>query len=166
MTFNPVDLVLDGYGKEITDSENGCSVWQIASDGAEGVSGLAALASIPLGVSGAAGAFRGIGAEVEGAGAATPAGAPLGVKGGWFPRVADNGKGTVWQDLESYGVGNGNQNSIRIADPTDQYPNGYVRFYNDQGQPIGLNGKPGSRSDTHVPIRSDGTYPIPEGWDQ
>lgn len=55
MTFNPVDHVLEGYGNEITDSQNGCSGWQIAADGAEGVLGLAALASIPLGVESVAG---------------------------------------------------------------------------------------------------------------
>jgi hypothetical protein len=45
-----------------------------------------------------------------------------------------------------------------------QYPNGYVRFYNEHGQPVGLNGKPGPNSATHIPIAPDGTYPLPQGW--
>lgn len=75
-------------------------------------------------------------------------------------RVADNGKGVVWQDPAS----TGNANSFRIADPTPQYPNGYVRFYNSGGQPIDLLGKPGPNSATHIPIAPDGTYPVPKGW--
>jgi hypothetical protein len=49
-------------------------------------------------------------------------------------------------------------------EPTAQYPNGYVRFYNDYGQPIGLNGKPGSPLATHISRNPDGTYPLPKGW--
>ncbi|MFF7645914.1 DUF6188 family protein [Streptomyces canus] len=36
--------------------------------------------------------------------------------------------------------------------PTGMYPNGYVRFTNKHGQPIGLDGKPGSKAATHIPI--------------
>lgn len=53
---------------------------------------------------------------------------------------------------------------MRIMDGTPQYPNGYVRFHNSFGQPIKLDGKPGSKADTHFPIESDGSYPLPEGW--
>jgi hypothetical protein len=52
----------------------------------------------------------------------------------------------------------------RIMEPNDQYPSGYVRFYNEHGQPIGLDGKPGRRSTTHIPVNPDGTYPLPIGW--
>lgn len=87
---------------------------------------------------------------------------------GWKGRVADNGKGDVWQKPGSVG----NANSVRVMEPTERYPDGYVRFYNDQGQPIGLDGKPnvpgGSKADnrehTHIPVNPDGSYPTPRGW--
>lgn len=85
---------------------------------------------------------------------------PAGVKPGWQARIANNGKGTVWQEP---GV-QGNANSLRVMDPTPRYQYGYVRFYNKHGQPIGLNGKPGPQADTHIPCNSDGSYPLPAGW--
>lgn len=48
------------------------------------------------------------------------------------------------------------------ADP--RYPNGYVMFTNEHNQPITLDGKPGSRAETHIPRNPDGSYPIPKGW--
>lgn len=83
-----------------------------------------------------------------------------GVPGSWTEREADNGKGTVYQDPNA----SGNANMLRKMDPTGRYPNGYVRFYNEHGQPIGLDGKPGPRSKTHIPVNDDGTYDVPEGW--
>lgn len=83
-----------------------------------------------------------------------------GVKEGWTSRVADNGNGTVWQAPGS----TGNANTLRVMGPDGRYPNGYVRFYNEHGQPIGLDGKPGLRSDTHIPRGPDGWYELPEGW--
>lgn len=83
-----------------------------------------------------------------------------GVKPGWTTRVADNNKGQVWQQPGS----TGNANSVRVMEATERYPNGYVRFYNEHGQPVGLNGKPGPRPDTHIPRAPDGSYAVPEGW--
>ncbi|WP_028849826.1 hypothetical protein [Thermocrispum municipale] len=85
---------------------------------------------------------------------------PPGAKQGWVKRTADNGKGVVYQRPGA----TGNADMIRIMDPTPRYPHGYVRFYNSHGQPINLDGKPGSRADTHIPIDPNGNYPLPKGW--
>jgi hypothetical protein len=52
---------------------------------------------------------------------------------------------------------------IRIMDPTERYPQGYVRYYNNQGQPLDAFGKPAGRAETHIPLDYEG--PIP-GWPQ
>ncbi|MEU8242045.1 putative T7SS-secreted protein [Actinoplanes missouriensis] len=88
------------------------------------------------------------------------AGSPAGVKPGWSSRPADNGHGTVYQKPGSAG----NADMVRVMEPTPRYPDGYVRFYNQHGQPVGLDGKPGPNSATHIPIRPDGSYPVPQGW--
>ncbi|ABM11954.1 WXG100-like domain-containing protein [Mycolicibacterium vanbaalenii] len=87
---------------------------------------------------------------------------PPGVPAGWTARPADNGMGTVYQQPGSLG----NSNSMRIMEPgaDPRYPNGYVKFTNEHNQPINLDGKPGTRADTHIPRNPDGTYPIPKGW--
>jgi hypothetical protein len=93
---------------------------------------------------------------------ATPPPPPPGVPPGWVARPADNGMGTVYQQPGAVG----NSNSIRIMEPgaDPRYPNGYVRYTNEHNQPINLDGKPGSRADTHIPRNPDGSYPIPRGW--
>jgi hypothetical protein len=87
---------------------------------------------------------------------------PSGVPPGWVARPADNGMGTVYQQPGAVG----NSDSIRIMEPgaNPQYPNGYVRFTNEHNQPINLDGKPGTRAETHIPRNPDGSFPIPKGW--
>lgn len=87
----------------------------------------------------------------------------------WKGRVANNDKGAVWQDPDSVNPPKGtpsDANSVRIMDPDKRYPKGYVRFYNEHGQPLTLEGRPGPKNDasTHIPRHSDGTYEIPRGW--
>jgi hypothetical protein len=87
--------------------------------------------------------------------------------GDWKGRVANNGQGEVWQKPENVNPPKGtppNANSVRIGEPNAQNPTGYVRFYNEHGQPIRLDGKPGGPADTHIPIRPDGSYDVPQGW--
>lgn len=87
---------------------------------------------------------------------------PSGIPPDWVARPADNGMGTVYQQPGAVG----NSNSIRIMEPgaNPQYPNGYVRFTNEHNQPINLDGKPGTRAETHIPRNPDGSFPIPKGW--
>lgn len=87
----------------------------------------------------------------------------------WEGRVANTGKGQVWQDPAKVDAPPGtpkNANSVRLMDPTPEYPHGYVRYYNEHGQPMKIDGKPGSDKSaaTHFPMNPDGTYPVPEGW--
>lgn len=53
---------------------------------------------------------------------------------------------------------------VRSTNIGEGYPDGNVRFYNDRGEPIGLDGKPGGPEHTHIPKNPDGSYPHPEGW--
>ena len=85
---------------------------------------------------------------------------PAGVADDFVSQAANSGKGTVWRPPGT----TGNAGTVRIMEPTAQYPNGYVRFYNEGGQPIGLNGMPGPNPVTHIPLNPDGTYSIPKGW--
>jgi RHS repeat-associated protein len=81
---------------------------------------------------------------------------------GWVARVADSSKGIVFQEKGAPKTGPlKNMNSIRIMDPTDDYPNGYVRVYNSAGNPVDQYGIPsGPRADTHIP--EDEPAPFPE----
>ncbi len=89
----------------------------------------------------------------------TPQGTIYDVPSGWAGRVADNGQGIVFQEPGAVG----NANSLRIMDPTAQYPNGYVRYYNGvgNGQPLDVFGNPGPPSATHIPQDYTGPWP---GW--
>ena len=55
----------------------------------------------------------------------------------WEGRVADNGRGLVYQEPGAFGNGN----MIRIMDPTPAYPRGYVVYYNEYGQPLDVFGR-------------------------
>ncbi|MFC1415450.1 hypothetical protein [Streptacidiphilus cavernicola] len=87
---------------------------------------------------------------------------PPGTGDNWTVRASDNGKGTVWQAPGS----NGNANSVCVMAATPRYANGYVRFYNSGGQPLGINGNPGPNSATPIPLDQNGNYPLPTGWQQ
>lgn len=71
---------------------------------------------------------------------------------GYVGRVADNGRGQVWQPVGA--TGNGNQ--VRVMDPPVGAPPGapgYGRIYNPVGQPINIRtGKPDSNANTHPPL--------------
>ncbi len=87
----------------------------------------------------------------------TPRGTTFEIPKGWTSREADNGRGIVFQRPGAQG----NADSLRIMEPTDQYPGGYFRYYNEHGQPLDVQGKPGPPSATH----HEETYTGPlEGW--
>ena len=73
--------------------------------------------------------------------------------------TADSGTGIVYQRPGA----TGNADMIRIMDPTPQYPSGYVRYYNQHGQPLDVFGNPGSRATTHIPLDYEGPIPV---WPQ
>jgi hypothetical protein len=73
-------------------------------------------------------------------------GATIPVPKGFVGRQADNGKGVVFRKSGSVG----DANSVRIMDPTSRYPDGYVVYYNESGQPLNRLGKPqGTQADLH-----------------
>lgn len=96
--------------------------------------------------------------ETNGAGrtfVTTSRGTTFDIPGGYVGREAENGKGIVYQRPGAPE----NAGSIRIMEPTEQYPNGYFRYYNPRGQPLDVNGQPGSRGATHIPEDFTGQLP-------
>ncbi|MBV8527086.1 MAG: hypothetical protein JOZ75_02090 [Candidatus Dormibacteraeota bacterium] len=77
----------------------------------------------------------------------TPRGCTIPVPESFAFRTADNGQGIVYQEPTAVG----NANMVRIMDPTPRYPDGYLRYYNDEGagQPLDALGAPGSRAASH-----------------
>jgi RHS repeat-associated protein len=71
---------------------------------------------------------------------------PVDIPKGWVPRIADNGKGVVFQRPGAIG----NADMIRVMDPIPRYPNGYVVIHNSSGQPVDLAGRTG-RDVAHIP---------------
>lgn len=84
----------------------------------------------------------------------------------WKGRVADNGKGEVWQDPDKIGnpANHKDADSMRYMDPTDRYPDGYVRFHGPTGQSLTIDGRTGTNPVTHHPMTPEYTYDIPKGW--
>jgi hypothetical protein len=78
---------------------------------------------------------------------------------GWEGRVANNGRGLVYQRPGA----SRDVDSIRIIDPgvDPRYPAGYVRYYGKNGQPLDRYGHPNLNDFTHVPVDYNG--PIPPG---
>jgi hypothetical protein len=87
----------------------------------------------------------------------TPRGTVYDIPEGWEPRVADNGRGIVYQRPGALR----NADSIRIMEPTSKYPSGYVRYYNSGNQPLDVFGNPGADPVTHIPQDYVGPWP---GW--
>ena len=87
----------------------------------------------------------------------TPSGIAIPIPQGWIGRVADNGRGLVYQRSGA----TGNADTIRIMDAVARYPQGYIRYYNWHGQPLNPLGAPGDRASTHIPLDFEGAIP---GW--
>lgn len=87
----------------------------------------------------------------------TPSAKVISIPQDWVGRVAANGAGIIYQRPGA----TGSADMIRLMDPAPQYPQGYVRYYNDRGQPLDPFGKPGDRASTHIPLEYEGRIP---GW--
>jgi hypothetical protein len=88
----------------------------------------------------------------------TPRGVTYTIPDTWVSRTADNGKGIVFQRPGA----SGNQDLIKIMEPTSRYPKGYSRVYNSEGQPVDSVGSPGNplgRAATHFPEEELGDFP-------
>lgn len=82
------------------------------------------------------------------------------VPDGYVPQRAHNNNGVVWRKPGT----SGDADVVRIMGAKPGYPHGYVVYYNDFGQPLDPSGRPGPKSQTRFPMRPDGSYDEPEGW--
>ncbi|GAA4162783.1 hypothetical protein GCM10022286_22230 [Gryllotalpicola daejeonensis] len=96
-----------------------------------------------------------------------PPGEMPGTESDWTQRLADNGHGQVYKAPDG--------REVRVMDPAKtaekeydrRYPNGYVVFKRPGERPLDLSGKPSRiADDTHIVRNPDGSFPIPEGWNQ
>jgi hypothetical protein len=86
----------------------------------------------------------------------TPNGTLVRVPPGYQHNVANNQQGSVYRSPGSPTTSNAN--AVRIADPNAKNPNGYVRYYNTNGQPVNpQTGNPGPDPLTHIDTRYIGT---------
>ena len=81
----------------------------------------------------------------------SPNGVAVRIPAGYVAEASENGAGVVYRASGSVG----NAGIIRIMDSTPAYPSGYVRLYNEQGQPVNpVTLKPGSQAATHTSLGS------------
>jgi hypothetical protein len=92
-----------------------------------------------------------------------PPGEMPGTDSSWAREATRKGDG--WRYLSPDG------REMRVMKPgaDDRYPNGYVAFTNKGGQRIDLYGKSHFRKtsdDVHITRNSDGSFPVPKGWNE
>lgn len=88
-----------------------------------------------------------------------PNGRVVPIPQGWEGRVADNGRGLVFQDPAF--IGKGDASSIRIMDPNRLNPHGYIKFTDSNGYALNVNGTPVSPNSAaaHIPLNYKGQVP-------
>ena len=160
-------LDLIGLVPVIGEPVDGINALWYAYDGDYISSGLSAAAMVPIigwGASGGKALSRAARATAKATRevparrfVTTPRGTTFEIPPGWVTDPAKNGKGIVLQRPGAVG----NADSIRIMEPTPLYPHGYYRYYNHNGQPLDVAGKPGANAETHFPEEYVGPT---EGW--